>query len=116
MLGYRNLKCSKMKIPKFQNEYSPTIQCDRVCRGNFERSKHCRRKDKAYTRSKIKKCEIIDKNVEYSEKLVFKISNKEKDLPLMYWIPKMLKNPCWTRFIIVCNLCIGLCVVIMYLL
>ena len=39
------------------------------------------------------KCRML-KNLE------FKISNKEKDLSLKYWIPKMYKNSCGKRFTI----------------
>ena len=59
--------------------------------------------NKTYIRSKERKCEIIEKNIEYSKKLGFKMSAKEKDLPLMYWLPKMRKNRCGTRFINPCN-------------
>ena len=51
------------------------------------------------------KCEIINEKVKYSKKLGFKVSNKEKDLPLMYCIPKMYKTSCGTRFIIASKLC-----------
>ena len=61
--------------------------------------------NKTYTRSKLMKCEIINEKVKYSKKLGFKVSNKEKDLPLMYCIPKMYKNRCGTRFIIASKLC-----------
>ena len=30
----------------------------------------------------------------------FEITEKEKTLPIMYWIPKMHKNPTGARFII----------------
>ena len=51
------------------------------------------------------KCEIINEKVKYSKKLGFKVSNKEKDLPPMYCIPKIYKNPCGTRLIIASELC-----------
>ena len=61
--------------------------------------------NKTYTKSKLMKCEIINEKVKYSKKLGFKVSNKEKDLPLMYCIPKMYKTSCGTRFIIASKLC-----------
>ena len=36
--------------------------------------------------------EIIDEDTEYTKCLGFKITEKEKTLPIMYWIPKMHKN------------------------
>ena len=35
--------------------------------------------------------EIKDENTEYTKRLGFKITEKEKALPIMYWIPKMHK-------------------------
>ena len=35
------------------------------------------------------KHEIIEENVLYSERCRFKIEEREKELPIMYWIPKM---------------------------
>ena len=51
------------------------------------------------------KQEIIDENVTYSKKLGFKITEQEKELPIMYWIPKMHKHPCGKRFIIASKIC-----------
>ena len=45
--------------------------------------------------------EIIHQNKEYVKRSCFKITEKEKTLPIMYWIPKMQKNPTRARFIIV---------------
>ena len=43
----------------------------------------------------------IDENPKNNELLGFKITEKENKLPVLYWmIPKMLKNPLGTRFII----------------
>ena len=58
-----------------------------------------------YLKSNITKNEIIDDNITYSEKLGFKINDKEKQLPIMYWIPKIHKNPTGARFIIASKLC-----------
>ena len=49
--------------------------------------------------------EIIDDNVTYSTKLGFKITEQEKELPIMYWTPKMHKHPCGKRFIIASKIC-----------
>ena len=47
----------------------------------------------------------ISKNTEDSKKLGFKISTKEKDISLMYWIPKSHNNSFGKRFIIKSKLC-----------
>ena len=42
----------------------------------------------------IKTCaELIDENKEYTKRLGFKVTEKEKTLPFMYCIFKMDKNP-----------------------
>ena len=48
--------------------------------GNFQRSRYSRRPNKTYTRSKVRKCEIIVENVECLKKLGFKRSTKAKYL------------------------------------
>ena len=45
--------------------------------------------------------EIIDENAEYIKHLGFKVTEKEKILPIMYWIRKLYTNPTGARFIIV---------------
>ncbi len=49
--------------------------------------------------------EIVDENVMYSKRSGFKVDEREKDLPIMYWIPKMHKNPSGARFIIASKQC-----------
>ena len=49
--------------------------------------------------------EIIDENTEYTKRLGFKITEKEKATPIMYWIPKMHKNQTGARFIIASETC-----------
>ena len=49
--------------------------------------------------------EIIDENTKYTRRLGCKITEKEKTLPIMYWIPKMHKNPIGARFIIASKIC-----------
>ena len=47
-----------------------------------------------------KSCDEIDENAEYTKRLGFKITEKEKALPIMYWIPRMDKNSIGACFII----------------
>ena len=42
---------------------------------------------------------------EYTKCLGFKITEKEKATPIMYWIPKMHKNQTGARFIIASETC-----------
>ena len=49
--------------------------------------------------------EIVHNNCEYSKHLGFTLTEKEKILPIMYWLPKMHKNPVGFRFIIASKLC-----------
>ena len=49
--------------------------------------------------------DIVEENVKESEVFGFNISEKEKCLPSMYWIPKMHKTPISHRFIIASKLC-----------
>ena len=58
-----------------------------------------------YERANRSKEEIIDDNRIYSERLGYKLSEKEKDLPTMYWIPKMHKTPVKHRFIVASKSC-----------
>ena len=44
--------------------------------------------------------EIIDDNLQYSKHLKLEPDDKDLDLPVMYWTPKMHKNPSGARFII----------------
>ena len=41
----------------------------------------------------------------YSERLGLEVSDREKDLPIMYWIPKVHKDPPGARFIIASKQC-----------
>ena len=49
--------------------------------------------------------EIIDDNLQYSKHLKLKPDDKDLDLPVMYWTPKMHKNPSGARFIIASKHC-----------
>ena len=49
--------------------------------------------------------EIVSENVEYTERLGHTISDDDKVLPIMYWIPKMHKTPMGHRFIVASKIC-----------
>ena len=49
--------------------------------------------------------EIIQDNLEYNTHLKLANGSKDKGLPIMYWIPKLYKNPVGSRFIIVSKNC-----------
>lgn len=49
--------------------------------------------------------EIVEENVMYSKHLGLEVEDREKDLPSMYWIPKMHKDPPGARFIIASKQC-----------
>ena len=48
---------------------------------------------------------IIEENKKMCEKFGLNISEKQKSLPSMYWIPKMHKNPVGARFIVASKTC-----------
>ena len=59
-----------------------------------------------YEKANRSKEEIVDHNREYSERRGgYKLTEKEKELPTMYWIPEMHKNPTKHRFIVASNSC-----------
>ena len=49
--------------------------------------------------------ELVIKNKQFCEKFGLTISEKQKSLPSMYWIPKMHKNPVGARFIVASKTC-----------
>ena len=58
------------------------------------------------THEKINKnLEFIQDNLEYNTRLKLSGGSKDKSLPIMYWIPKLHKNPAGFRFIIASNNC-----------
>ena len=61
--------------------------------------------NKTYSKSEKAHDEIINENMEYTKRLGLKFNEDEKSLPLMYWIPKMHKNPIGARFIIASKTC-----------
>ena len=48
---------------------------------------------------------MTDENTEYTKLLGFKITEKEKTLSVMYWVPKIYENPTGARFIIASKTC-----------
>ena len=48
---------------------------------------------------------VIHEDTEYTKRLDFKITEKEKTLTIMYGIPKMHKNSTGARFIIASKIC-----------
>ena len=58
-----------------------------------------------YVSSDLSKEHIIHDNVEYAKHLKMNVTDKELDLPAMYWIPKNHKQPTGKRFIIASKQC-----------
>jgi hypothetical protein len=58
-----------------------------------------------YTLSSIGKTSIIDNNILVCNRYNLSVSEKEKRLPYMYWMPKMHKHPSKARFIIASASC-----------
>ena len=58
-----------------------------------------------YLKSNLSKEHIIHDNVKYAKRLKINVTDKELDLPAMYWIPKKHKHPTGKRFIIASKQC-----------
>ena len=58
-----------------------------------------------YSPSHKSKNEIIFDNIQYTKNLGLKVDEKDSNLPIMYWTPKMHKNPTGCRFIIASKHC-----------
>ena len=58
-----------------------------------------------YEKATKTKEQIIHDDEEYVARLGYTLSDKEKDLPTMHWIPKMHKNPIKHRFIVASKSC-----------
>ena len=58
-----------------------------------------------YTHSEKVALDIISENCEYTSRLGYSVSENDKVLPIMYWIPKMHKSPIGHRFIIASKVC-----------
>ena len=50
--------------------------------------------------------EIIQDNLEYNTRLKLSNRSKDKSLPIMYWIPKLNKNPIGSQYIIASKKCL----------
>ena len=49
--------------------------------------------------------EIIQDNLEYNTRLKLSNRSKDKRFPIMYWIPKLNKNPIGSQYIIASKKC-----------
>ena len=58
-----------------------------------------------YTDTTNSKANIINDDCMYADHLYLKIPDKHKTLPIMYWMPKMHKDPIGKRFIIASKTC-----------
>jgi len=58
-----------------------------------------------YSPSHKSKDEIMFDNIQYSKRLGLKVDEKDLELPIMYWTPKMHKTPSSCRFIIASKHC-----------
>ena len=61
--------------------------------------------NKTYVKTTSSQDEIVEINVEYSQRLNLKVSENEHTLPYMYWTPKKHKTPTGKRFIIASKNC-----------
>ena len=48
---------------------------------------------------------VIDDNIQICEKFGLKVEEGSKKLPIIYWMPKMHKNPSGARFIVASSKC-----------
>ena len=53
------------------------------------------------------KDQISRESSEFAERLGLSVSEKDMDLPVMYWTPKMHKSPTRHRFIIASKHCVS---------
>ena len=58
-----------------------------------------------YKKVDVEKSKIITDNITFNKKFGLDTSESQKELPLMYWIPKMHKSPIGSRFIIASKKC-----------
>ena len=66
---------------------------------------HLENGNSTYKKTPKNVADIVEENVMYSERLGLEVEDGEKDLPSMYWIPKMHKDPTGARFIIASKQC-----------
>ena len=60
---------------------------------------------KTYSQVDISKEDIINANINYCKKFDLDVTNNDKTLPIMYWLPKMHKTPVGARFIVASKNC-----------
>jgi len=58
-----------------------------------------------YSMSTESKEDIMEENLTYCKRLNLEVSERDHDLPCMYWLPKLHKNPSKARFIIASKHC-----------
>ena len=63
------------------------------------------RGNETYVKIDRDRMDIVDENVSYSKRLGFTVSDKDLDLPSIYWTPKKHKHPTGKRFIIASKHC-----------
>ncbi len=61
--------------------------------------------NETYIRADKDKAEIVNENVNFSKRLGLVVSEKDLDVPSIYWTPKKHKNPTGKRFIIASKHC-----------
>ena len=60
---------------------------------------------KTYSRVDTSKEDIINTNLKYCSNFIVTVLDKQKDLPIMYWLPKMHKTPIGYCFIVASKQC-----------
>ena len=81
--------------------------CQQYCHNLWKVLCHCHFKrigildagNETYEKIDKNQEEIIQDNVEYNRRLKLSNGSKDKSLPIIYWIPKLHKNPVGSRFI-----------------
>ena len=63
-------------------------------------------KNSTYSQTQESKDRIIKTNIKYCKKFGLKITEQDKTLPIMYWLPKMHKTSIDARFIVASKSCI----------
>ena len=61
--------------------------------------------DNTYYKANKSCDELINENTEYNKSLDFEVTEEEKTLPIIYWIPKMHKNPTGANSIFASKIC-----------
>ena len=62
-------------------------------------------KSKTYPKAAHSIEEIIQGNISYCKTFDLNITELDKSLPIMYWLPKMHKTPVGARFIVASHYC-----------